>query len=724
VNGSQNKKAGNSVYLMVAMSCGGVLSLMPATRLLAADTEQPSDVPALEEITVTAQRRAENLQAVPIVVDTVSASDAAARGATNIQSLFTTIPNLTFTTASNSTNTYIRGVGDNSASVNNEPSTAVYVDGVYNAQAQALTSFNFNNIQQIEVLKGPQGTLFGRNSTAGVIQIITPDPKQELSGRLDVGYANYDTVKADAYLTGGLTDKISGDLSVLYLNQTGGFGTDLTTGTPTFLQKDEAVRSKWLFNVSDATKIHFVADYANFDSGGASDQFVPQSAGLGNHGPYAGPWNVYGQPFVNDNIQYGAALTLDQDIGSMLHFVSITSYRWVSGYQNIDSDFTALPINEIIQHYDSHYVTQEFHLLNQNPGWLSWLVGAYYYGNEVWGSDPRIQYGTGVAGGYREYIGDQNVASGSVFGQATGDIGWSNKLTLGVRYTDETIKAFSNTRDRTDAIIAGPYNQEIRSDPVTWRVALDHQFDQDIMGYISYNKGFKSGGYNLSSPGSAPFFPEHVDAYEIGMKSEFFDHRVRLNIAGFYYKYRDIQVAVVLGGNQLFENAAAARNFGMDESLDFVATENLTFSTGIGLLNAKYLDYPNARGYTPAGVAFPIANAKGADLPFAPPETGFVSVNYHDLKTSVGKFGATVSASYNDRSYVTPDEGLERPTNFNLDATLQWRPLFDETWSVQLWGKNLTNALSFGFSSESSTGWYVSYNPPRQYGITIAKEFK
>jgi iron complex outermembrane receptor protein len=550
-------------YLLGVVSCAGSMLSLPAPRLLAAEAEQSAESGTLEEITVTAERRQENLQVVPITVDTVSGVDAAARGTTSIQSLLTVIPNLTFTTASNSTNTYIRGVGDNSASFNNEPSTAVYVDGVYNAQAQALTSFNFNNVQQIEVLKGPQGTLFGRNSTAGVIQILTPDPKQQLGGKLEAGYGNFGTIRANGYVTGGVSDKLAGDLSVLYIDQRDGFGTDLTTGTPTFLQKEIALRSKWLYDLSDATKIRFTADYANFDSGGASDQFVPISAGLGNHGPYAGPWNVYGNPFQNDNIQYGAALTLDQDIGSLLHFVSISSYRWVSGYQAIDSDFTALNINEILQHYDSHYVTQEFHLLNQNPGWLTWLVGAYYYGNQVWGSDPRIQYGTGLPQGYREYRGVQNVASGSIFGQATAQLIDKLKLTLGVRYTDETIKAFSQTENKAQAIVAGggPFAQEIRSDPLTWRAALDYQLTPDLMGYLSYNKGFKSGGYNLSSPGSAPFFPEHVDAVETGIKSEFLDHRIRLNVAGFYYYYRDIQVAIVLGGNQLFVNAAAARNF-------------------------------------------------------------------------------------------------------------------------------------------------------------------
>jgi iron complex outermembrane recepter protein len=223
------KKTARWNYLLGSTSFAMLMTLSPATRVLAADSDQAGDAGTLEEITVHAQRRAENLQSVPITVDTVSGVDASARGITSIQTLATTIPNLTFTTALFGTNMYIRGVGDDSASPNNEPSVATYVDGVYYPVALALTTFNFNNIQQIEVLKGPQGTLFGRNSTAGVVQIITPDPKHDFSGKIEGGYGNYDTYSGDAYVTGGLTDKLAADLAVLYDNQIDGFGRDLTT---------------------------------------------------------------------------------------------------------------------------------------------------------------------------------------------------------------------------------------------------------------------------------------------------------------------------------------------------------------------------------------------------------------------------------------------------------------------------------------------------------------
>jgi iron complex outermembrane recepter protein len=736
-----HKRAASWVHQQAIMFCAGAIALgLPSTRLLAADPEATSPSDQLQEVTVTAQRVEQNLQQVPIVVNALSGEQALQQGVTNVQSLVTQMPNVSFTTASNATNTYIRGVGDSSASPNNQPSTAFYVDGVYYAQAQALTTFNFNNIERIEVLEGPQGTLFGRNATAGVIQIITPDPKQELSGKIDAGYGNYDTYNAAGYVTGGLTERLSADVSVLYLDQIDGFGHDPNTGTPTYTERDTGVRSKWLYDLSDATKIRFVADYEDFDSGGTPDQYLPISSNLGPttipkanyaHGPYLGMYNAGGTPAYNDNLNYGFALTVDHNIGSLMHFQSISSYRWDSGAQALNSAVTPVipfpeQLQELAQHFDGHYWTQEFHLTNLNPGRLTWLVGVFYYGDQVFGADDRISQGSLVSGKYQDIRGSEDTASGAVFGQATYDIIDQTRFTLGVRYTDETIKSFSSTRNLAGAITAGPYSGPAyneRDDPLTWRFALDHQFTSDILGYVSYNKGFKTGGYNLDTPGGTPYYGEHVDATELGLKSEFLDHRLRFNISGFYYHYRDMQVTVILGGAQLFTNAGQSQIFGLDGTLDFVATNHLTFAASVGLLNAKYLDFPRARGYTPAGAAINIPNASGADIPYAPPSSGSVSANYHDLMTPIGKFGATVALSYNDKSYITPDMGLERPVYFMLNGSIEWRPASDNSWAVRLWGKNLTDATTYEFASESATGWYVGYGAPRQYGITLEKTF-
>jgi iron complex outermembrane recepter protein len=747
-------RAASRLHVLGVALCAGSLALFPGIPLLAAEPDQASDMAppdtaasgastALQEVTVTAERVRENLQRVPIPVNTLTGAQALARGATSIQSLTNTVPNLSFVEGSNATNLYLRGVGDDSSSVNNEPSVSVYVDGVYNAQPESLTSFQFNNIQRIEVLEGPQGTLFGRNSTAGVIQIITPDPSRELSGKLEAGYGNYDTYNADGYVTGGITDKLSADLAVLGTKQIDGVGRDWYTtagvngpSSPTFTMRAAAVRSKWLYNLSSATQIRFVADYADEDSLNFPPlTLLPQSAGLGptttpaakyQFSPYPGPYNTFqGFPELGDNIQGGGALTVDHDIGSSMHFQSISSYRFAAGDVWADGVLVPELTSNVVNHFDGHYVTQEFHLTNQNPGRITWLVGAYYYGNQFFADDPRIQStGPGVSGAYTITHGVQDTASGSVFGQTTAGLTDKTKLTLGVRYTDELLKAWNSAQNRAGTYTKGPLYLTQRDDPLTWRAALDHQFNSDIMGYISWNRGFKTGGFNLNSAGTPPYYGEHLDAYDIGMKSEFLNERIRFNLDGFYYHYTDMQVTILQGGGvTLFTNAAASRIYGLDENLDFVLTEHLVVSTGIGLLNARYLSWPNAPGYNPAGTEFIIPNAAGATLPYAPASSGFVSVNYHDMVTPVGTFHGTMTLSYKDRQFLTPDMGMSEPAYYMLDASVEWRALSDKSFAVRLWGRNLTNALWAMWGTEGTQGWALGYGMPRTYWITVEKDF-
>jgi iron complex outermembrane receptor protein len=733
--------------------CTCSITLLPWNHLLAAEPEQASDKATpdtaasgapdqLQEIMVSAQRITENLQTVPIAIETLSSEQVLARGVTNVQSLTTTVPNINFQTANDATNIILRGVGDVSSSPNNEASTAVYVDGVYNAQSQGLTSFQFNNIERIEVLEGPQGTLFGRNATAGVVQIITPDPKQEFSGKVDAGYGNLGTYSGDIYLTGGITDKLSADISLLGFDQSDAYGHDwyTTAGVngpsyPILTMKAGAARSKWLYKPTDATQIRFVLDYTSYDAfGGAPISMSQYSANLSpttipkapyQFSPAPGMFNTFeGIPQFDDNTQGGAALTVDQDIGSSMHFQSISSYRWFAGNANTDGVWVPQHMNYVATHFDGHYETQEFHLTNQNPGRITWLLGAFYFGDQIFAADPRINSGTAVKTGLQTIQGVQDTASGSVFGQATAGLTDKLKFTLGVRYTDELIKGWNSTQNAMGKYTVGPIYETQRDDPLTWRGALDYQFNPDILGYIAYNKGFKTGGFNLASPGTAPYFGEHLDDYEIGMKSEFLDHRIRFNVDGFYYHYTDMQVTILVGGGVLlFTNAANSRIYGLDESLDFVLTDHLTVTTGVGLLNAKYLSWPKAITYTPGGIQTTIPNAAGADLPYAPASSGYVSLNYHDLKTPVGMWHATMSLSYKDRTFVTPDMALEEPTYYMLDATLEWRPLSDNSWAVRLWGKNLTNAAWALWGTEGSQGWGLSYGMPRTYGVTVEKHF-
>lgn len=719
---SESRKAAGWVHLLGAASGVGLMILSPTAPSLAADADQASDtaIPQLAEITVTAQHVRENSQQVPIAISTLSSGTLQQQGAVSINTLSAAVPQIT-TAGKTWSNMYIRGVGTNSASPNNEPSVATYIDDVYDPSPYALSALYFNNIQQITVLKGPQGTLFGRDTTGGVVQIATADPKHQLGGNASVGYANYDTVDGNAYLTGGLTRDLAGDLAVVYHNQGRGWGYNPTYGTRINWNHNVAARSKWLYTPSDSTKVTTAFDYSNFTSDGANNQLLPGSFATDHVTTFPGNFNSVGTPNVDNSQQYGASVKIDRIFGP-LHGVSITSYRNVRGKWLTDNDNTPNYWTEVENFNDADYVTQEFQLRNERPGRVKWQVGAFFFGDNVH-VDPQATFGTKVKGGYTAAYGSQATRSTSAFGQVTTEIVSNTHLTLGLRYTDETLNEYGRNVNAQGAISGGPYYQKVVYRPWTWRVALDHQFTPNVLGYVSYDHGFQSGGFNLSSPGTAPFFPETIDAYEMGVKNEFLQHRVRMNVAAFYYDYKNLQVAIVPGGgSQIFTNAAAARNYGVDADLDFAVTDHLTLSLSGGWLNAKYADYPDAQGYTALGKAIPLPNARGQELPYSPPFTGAFNANY-DLPTSIGEFKSQVGVSYQDRYFISPTEQPVAPTHTLLNASLEWWSNAAEPMGVRLWGRNLTNVYYPVNLISSTGGWYGTYAAPRTFGITLMKDF-
>ena len=713
----------------VAVLCGS-MGLAAGPRVQAAEPPSSDGLVSLEEVTVTAQRREENAQKVPISIDIVSGDDAELRGATNIQTLSATIPNLT-NTGSFYSHTYIRGVGATNGSPNNEPSAATYIDGVYMPSSFALFG-SFNNIERVEVLKGPQGTLFGRNTTGGVVQIITADPKHEFGGQFEVGLANYDTINSQAYVTGGVTDKLAADVSVMYENQGSGWGRNLTRNIEIYKHRNVAARSKWLYTPSEATRINVALDYVTFDfSSGLAmlpGSINPADATI----TYAGRFNAYGDPTVHHAEQRGVSARVDHDF-SAVHGASITAYRHVEGYEFHDNDRVPARRSYVQAYNFADYVMQEFQLSNLNPGKVTWLVGAFLYGNLVDANNPRIETGTTVTPGqYREVYGRQKTRSYSGYGQATADVFTDTKLTLGLRYTKEDLTEDGKYLNAAKQLINGsPFNSTTSYNPWTWRVALDRQFRPDVLGYVSYNHGFKSGGYNLPTPERAQFLPETLDAYEMGggggggggLKSEVMDHRLRLNAALFYYDYKNIQVTIVPGGSgQIFTNAAAARNYGLDANLEFAATDHVTLSAGLGLLDAKYKDYPSAQGFTASGAAINLANASGKSLPFAPPVSGFVGASYR-VPISTGEIRASANVAYSGRYFISPVEVPVMAGYYNIGAAVEWRSQADKPLGVRLWGRNLSDSYIASGTTSSSGGWYSSYSAPRTFGVTLLKDF-
>jgi iron complex outermembrane recepter protein len=669
----------------------------------------------LEEITVTAQKRTERLQDVPISDSAIGAAEAATRGITDTTDLQMAVPGLVIDHTANEGNIFIRGVGTNLFGPNSEQTVAVYVDNVYMPSPEA-NLFSFNNIDRVEVLKGPQGTLFGRNTTGGVVQIITRDPSTTFGGDVSVGYANYNTVSSQGYVTGGVLPDLAADLAVMYDNQGTGWGHNFTTDRENGIEaKDNyALRSKWKFTPYDTTTIRLILDYSRqytkFDY-----QLVPGVySAVDPKYTYPGPYNALGG--LNDyelEREKGASLQLEQD-ATVVRIVNILSYRHTEVGYVLDQDDTPVVAADLDLPSIAHDWTEELQIHNAESSPIKWMLGGFYYNAYAAYTPVNINDGVVIISDY------QKTHSTAGFGQATIPLIADTNLTVGARYTTED-QSFSGTTFLAGADL-GTFPASQTFSKTTWRAAFDHHFTSDLMAYVSADRGFKSGGYNMITvAGTDAFKPEVLDAYELGLKSEFLDHRVRLNAATFLYNYSDIQIEVPITGGTTTVNGPRARVKGIEGEVEAKPIEPLTLAGGVTVLDGKYTDYPDALAIGAEGGSS-VVDATGHYMVGAPKFTGNASATYR-LIFPTGKLDPNVSARYNDGYFFYADNRLAQPSYWILNASLTWYPP-DERWSVQAWGKNLNNAVYYeGRSEQGGLGDAQRQAPPRTYGVNFRVKF-
>jgi iron complex outermembrane receptor protein len=568
------------------------------------------------------------------------------------------------------------------------------VDGVYIASPDA-NLFNFNNIQQIEVLKGPQGTLFGRNATGGVIQINTKDPSQTPSGMVSVGYGDYDDVTASAYVTGPIVkDVVAADFAALYEDQGQGFGHDLVTGAKTFQQAvgNYSLRGKILITPTPSTTIMLSGDYGHSH----------------NTDAYQNTENDNTLDDYNDNMDVntgGGSVRITQDAG-VVKLTSITSYRQTTDNYNLDDDVTSLPLAGVNLLALAHNWTQELQISNGVDSKIKWVIGGFYYSSS--GGYDHV-----VVDGANSITDKQLDTSYAGFGQATAPIGFNTNLTLGIRYTTED----------QHYILSYPIQlgDSQTASKVTYRVSLDHHFTDDIMGYLSYNTGFKSGGYNLLVPNDA-FQPESLDATELGFKTELFNHRLRLNVDAFYYTDTSLQVDTVFLGGIYVVNAGAAEIHGFEGDFDYVPVDHLHISGGLSLIHGRYTKDLNAQGLNADGTAFTVPNAKGYQTVMSPPVSGSLSVDY-TFETSLGRIRPDLTAIYNSGYYWQVVNRLTQPSYTLLNASVDWT-LKDTKYDIRLWAKNLTDAVYYiSRNEDAGVGDVQEQAPPRTFGVTLTAHF-
>jgi iron complex outermembrane receptor protein len=725
-----------NLRLILLCSAGAVI--IPASGAWAQDPARPSSAQEgaaeqpgerqegqLEDIVVTAQRRSERLQDVPISVNAITSEAMVNRGVTNSFDLQSVVPGLSMSRVSTIATPYLRGVGTDGGNPNNEQSVATYVDGVYYA-APFGNLYSFNNIERIEVLKGPQGTLFGRNATGGVVQIITRRPSHDALIEAYAGYGNYDTIEGGGYATAGLGESLAMDIGVQFKNQADGWGRNTLLNQDIFKGKEFSVRSKILLTPDDMTEITLTGDY-NF----ARNSFNTFNRGPGipdldgvvrNPARYNSNGNVIAD---SKNEIGGVALRIERDL-AFARLVSISAYRKALGTNFFDYDTSPLEIVSTALAARVKTLSQEVQLISKPGSSFDWTLGAYYFDAKS-SYDPGRLCGFGIVPtGCLDINAFQHTKSVSPYAQATFEVMDGTKVTAGLRYTHEEqdvtggFQASASPRGAT----TGPFgpvpdlNQSFSK--LTWRLAIDQRLAPDVKIYASFNRGVKSGGFNLQAPGTPGTHPEILDAYEIGLKSELLDHRMRLNVASFYYNFKDIQVQVVQNNVSTTVNAAKARMVGVDADFAYIVLPELTITANAAYIDGEFQDFNNPTVFPASAYDPPVAlaNAAGNPTTRTPKFTGSVGFDYK-MTTTAGEFGLSSNLYYNSGFAWEPSNRLRQKAYELLNASVRWTSPGD-TFTVRLWAQNLTRAKYLTQGQSTAVGDLLIPAAPRTFGITFS----
>lgn len=687
---------------------------------------EDGDPGQLTEILVTAQRRPENLQYVPLSVTAASAGELLNEGVTDTTSLSLAVPGLSYTVGANTGTPFIRGVG--TTVLGSEASVATYIDGVYISSISALL-FDLNNIDRVEVLKGPQGTLFGRNATGGVIQILTKDPSFKPHADIELGLANYDTTSGSFYGTTGFGESIAANLALYGKNQGDGWGTDLVTGQPTFKHHDFGARSKLLWKPGDTIRVLVSADYNRArNEDGLGFHVVPPGLAADGVNRFGGFYNTYDDPNdYSDVRQTGSSVTVEQE-SFFARLVSITSLRNVNGFALLDQDGTPVEIvRSPFQHHDNTF-THEMRLQSTDGARMPWMAGIFYL-NDLAGYDPLGVMGQAVAPLDETQIRSaEKSRSYAAFGQVVPEIVTDTHLTLGARYTkdERAIKGSTTGILGPDTLSFGSASQSTSWSKPTWRIALDHQFTPNVMGYVGDDRGFKSGVYNFLSYTATPVAPETLDAYKLGIKTELADRRLRMNAEAFYYRYKDIQVQQIVTGTTVLVNAAAAEMQGIDVDFAVLPVDAVILRGGLEIMSGHYSNFQNAPFYTPnlgpngepiGGDTSSEGNASGHDTVRTPRQTATASATFR-VPLPRGNLNFVVSDYYNSGFAWDPDNRLRQSSYDVVNASIDWSSV-KSAWGIRLWGRNLTGAQYCSFEAAMALLDACSPAPPRTYGISL-----
>jgi iron complex outermembrane receptor protein len=739
-----NTASGSSIVLRTAV----VLSLFGAAPL--AGAADARDSLSLEEIVVTATKVAQDIGSTPAAITAITADALGPGGIREVRDLALSVPNLSVGDQFGVNRTFIRGIGMTSIDLGADGAVAFLQDGAMIPRPSHQLA-GFYDLEQIEVLRGPQGTLYGRGATAGVVNMITRKPTEDLDGYLNYTLGNYSATTIEGALGGPIGgETVMGRISGK-ADKRDGYGRNLTTGKPVDNRNAQAVRGSLRFKPSDTLDMVLMADYFQEDDYNYAFHFlgttvVPEDQLAHNllggrtifdyyadRGRKPNQRNIVSdQDPINERDGTAVSGIIDWDFADGWNMKSITAWRDFNRFLRDDldgSDVDMFGQNNYIEESESW--SQDFTVAGTAAN-VEWLLGANYFSEKMHGEVKVPLTNLGLVfglpadffndGNYWQN-GDVDVEAYGLFVQGRYSFTDAIALTLGARYNYE--KREGSGSFIFDALgVNVPTDREKSWDKVTPKVLLEYKTSNDGLAYLQFTQGFKSGVINIGSLNDV-IDPEYVDAYEVGYKMPFADDRASLRAAAFFYDYTDLQVGFV-NEQSVVEtvNAASAEIMGVEVELFARFTEGLSGNLSATWLDATYTDFVTG-DYRQN---FDQVDLSGNYLQNAPKYTLNGVLDYRRPVTETGAFVGRIEASYQDKVYFTEFNNSDAEQDayglLNLMAGYEGG---DGKWSVMGWVRNATD--EFIYSNNIITApLYGSVRvgsllPPRTYGLTLSLNF-
>ena len=716
--------------------------------------------PVLEEVTVTARKVKENLQDVPISVTAFDSADIEDRGLADLKDLALHVPNMNFSQWTGQAVISVRGIADQEHFVTSDPLVGVYVDGVYIARQQGGL-LDLIDLERIEVLKGPQGTLFGKNTIGGAISIHSKAPRGDGAGDLRVTVGENQRVNLQGNYDARITEDLSLNLSGLYKTR----GCLLRRENDNACVGDQDIKvfraygyyqasedfsaalildGSWDDSHSQVNGVNVVDPNGFFiffhDLARTTDPTLPAFSPVGLGKPFVAEGNGPTDDYIRS---LGASLQLEWDVSNTLRARSITAYREFDAKAHIEYDsfratvFENNPVYTLSDQFSQELILEGRAFVDQ----VNWLAGVYYFSEDAL-TDQTIRLPSSLFLGGFNPVTSSETESISGFGHVSYELTQSIRVSGGARYTSET-REFEAGVDFLDAPgekgFVKPVSAKKTFTAWTPKFTLDYRPVRDVMLYASVSKGFRSGGFNgqtaQSDPNFVAFDPEFALNYELGFKSTLWNKRIMFNASGYFIDYTDKQFAFQVPNDtenvteliSVRDNAAKAELIGVEIDLKMAMTEKLRLDAGFAVNDPEYTDLRDDA----VGLRISL------DSPFlyAPKYTANVALQYTEPNfAGIGSASFRVDTSYKSRIYFNDavpelNDPFCGPYNYQDDyaivnARVNFSP-HNSRLSLAFYGNNLSDKVIFSRNlCQPGAGFDTpSYGLPREIGVTVRYEF-